>query len=214
MDPDAVSHKPARAQAKASRAREDAEARHPAASHAADSHGPVSHAPASHAGAPGAPAEAFDPAPDDLADPGDADASSGSLTVHPRLPLSPFLWLLIGFLCVDAALRVIGLVSDVARMTHLTRGTLQHGLEAFLFATLDVLLCLQLLLRTFAARIFGTLLFLFHLSFAVMHYVVREPDAWLRLDAAGRLQVLGQVVFFGVALVLINRQPASRILRS
>lgn len=131
-----------------------------------------------------------------------------------RPPLSLFLWILCGYLVLDAGLRISDLIVHLTGTGELTRSVLQYNFEGVMFATLDLLLCLQILLRTLAARIFGSILFLFHMGSAALKYGVRNPEVWLNIEPTDRLRVLGHLIFCAVALVLLNRGRSRELLRN
>lgn len=124
-----------------------------------------------------------------------------------------FLWTLCGYLVVDAGVRLWGLASDVSARGQVTQELLQRNFEGLMFATLDLLLVLQIFLRTLAARIFGSILFVFQILSSAVRFCVRSPEVWLSLQVSERLQVLGHIVICSVALVLLNRRPTREVLR-
>lgn len=131
-----------------------------------------------------------------------------------RRPLTTFLWMLCGYLVVDATLRIVSVAQNLGGQEELTRRVLQDNFEGVMFATLDLLLCLQVLLRTLAARIFGSILFVFHLGSTALRYAVRTPETWLSLNSLDRLQVMGHLILCSIALVLLNRRPCRQVLRN
>lgn len=135
-------------------------------------------------------------------------------TARPERPdLTLFLWMLCGYLIVDAGSRLWSLGVDVSERGQVSQEVLQRHFEGLMFATLDLLLVLQIFLRTLAARIFGSILFVFQIVSSAVRFCVRSPETWLSLQVGERLQVLGHIVLCSVALVLLNRRPTREVLR-
>lgn len=129
-----------------------------------------------------------------------------------RRPLTLFLWVLIGYLCIDAAVRGAQVADLLQTAQEYTRTILLQCAFQLLFSVLELLIVLQIFVRTIAARVFGSGLLLVHLGYSSYTMAFRSPDTWLMLDTSGRLAFLGQLVFLAVALVLLNRRPCRLVL--
>ena len=131
-----------------------------------------------------------------------------------RTPLPVFLWIVSAFLIVDSINRGVDVTTDLMAGAEHTRQLLRAHFEDLMFATLNLLLFLQILLRTFAARIFGSLLFLLHIGFTTVTYAIRSPELWTLLEADGRVLICGRFIFCTYVLVLLNRDECKNALRS
>ena len=129
-----------------------------------------------------------------------------------RLPLTAFLWVLVGYFCIDAAMRGATVASMVAAAPETTRALLLHCVLQALFGVLELLITLQIFVRTIAARVFGTGLLFMHLLWSTYSMALKNPDAWLMLDVDGRLRFIGHILFLAVAIVLLNRRPCRQVL--
>ena len=130
-----------------------------------------------------------------------------------RRPLPLFLILLIGFLLCDAAMRLVqgGVLLTVDTISQYDK---QQLFENLVVATFYLLLFLQIMLRTVAARIWGTIVFLFHIVWVIIRYGINDPEEWIALSHLGRLQIFTQLLFFTVVAVMLNRSPSKEALRS
>ena len=128
-----------------------------------------------------------------------------------RRPLPTFLVLLIGFLLCDAALRLVQGIELFSQDT-ISETDKQQLFEHLVVSTFYLLLFLQVLLRTLAARIWGTIVFLFHSVWLVIRHAFNNPEEWLALSDMGRLQVFVRLFFFTVVVVMLNRSPSKETL--
>ncbi|MEM7166179.1 MAG: hypothetical protein AAF581_11985 [Planctomycetota bacterium] len=129
-----------------------------------------------------------------------------------RRPLTAFLWILIGYFCVDAVVRGAQVADLLTASEELNRTILLKCAFQILFSVLELLITLQIFVRTIAARIFGTGLLGVHLFYSSYSLAVRNPDSWLMLDNEARFAFLGHVVFLSVAIILLNRRPCRMVL--
>ncbi|MFN0060116.1 MAG: hypothetical protein ACKVX7_16785 [Planctomycetota bacterium] len=131
-----------------------------------------------------------------------------------RQPLPFFVKLLVGFLLVDG-LAGVGRVL----MNYLARESTGWRFNAdefwiLLLGVFYLLLVPQVLLRLLAARISLTMIFALQVALFGAQYCVHDPAEWWGLSTAARLQGLGEVLFFTAAMVVLNRRPATDVLRS
>ncbi|MFQ5653670.1 MAG: hypothetical protein ACE5GW_02935 [Planctomycetota bacterium] len=125
--------------------------------------------------------------------------------------MTPFLWILVGYLACDGIVR-LGIV-----LGHLLPGEgsasfTREVLWQLILGCFSLLLLVQIIFRSFAARISITLLFLLQVVTFVQQYVVLQPQDWWSGGVLGRLQLLVQVVFLTSAVILLNTGRSRRVL--
>ena len=128
-----------------------------------------------------------------------------------RLPI--FLWLLVGYLATDALFRLMFLGAEVASREEFRWQITREQGWSLLLGVFYLLLAGQLLLRSFAARISICVIFAIQIGLFVANFVVLHPEKWWSFGTAIRLQLLAQVIFYSISIVLINRSPAREVLR-
>ena len=131
-----------------------------------------------------------------------------------REPLPLSLWVIVGFLLADGILRIVSL-SRVGIEVGFGRELIRdhRNLQDVLTVVFSTLLILQFLLRTVAARIWGTAYFMLLITSFVVQHAFLRPELWTTLTEYGRVQEVTRLVFFTAAAVLVNSPPASRALR-
>ena len=98
-----------------------------------------------------------------------------SMQENLRQPLPMFLVILLGFLLCDAVVRLAQGVELFSQSGGISQLDKQQLFEHLVVSTFYLLLLLQVLLRTLAARIWGTIVFLFHSVWLVIRYGYHNP---------------------------------------
>ena len=124
----------------------------------------------------------------------------------PREPLRFFDWLLLGFLLTAGILQLWRGWTPTLRgepMTHEAYWRIAIG-------TFSLLLSGQVFLRTPAARLSISLLFLMQVIAFVKQFAWSEPERWMDASRAFRVQRLAELGFFAIAMVLVHLRPRRR----
>lgn len=129
----------------------------------------------------------------------------------PVSSLPGFLKFLAFYLLTEASVRI---TSAVLQFTRGTSTDLRDDMWNLLLGTFYLLLVPQIFVRTIAARLSLSLVFGIQVLMIVLEIVVRTPKAWSYASSGERAQILGQVVFYSVVIVLLNRKPISDSFRS
>lgn len=125
------------------------------------------------------------------------------MSAQPRHPAG--LRLIIAFLLVDGAVRVAVLLhSWFVRSPGETQALVQDTYHNVILVVFYLLLAVQLLLRTPAGRLWGTIFFGVHILVELFRYTVLQPEHWAYLGLTRRLQVLLTESIFACFIVLLN----------
>lgn len=136
-------------------------------------------------------------------------SDDGERTARPAL--TPFLLILVAFLLVDALFRL-----GRTGLGYLNDPNWALGRREFwdlLLGTFYLLLVPQILLRSLAARVSLTLVFSVQIAMHLMRLAYEQPSLWAQAQPIERVQVLVQVMFFAVAIVILNQPATRRVLR-
>lgn len=125
--------------------------------------------------------------------------------------LPGFLKFLAFYLLTEASVRI---TSAVLQFSRGTSTDLREDMWNLLLGTFYLLLVPQIFVRTIAARLSLSLVFAIQVMMIVLEIVVRSPKAWSYASTGARAQLLGQVVFYSLVIVLLNRKPISDSFRS
>ncbi len=128
-----------------------------------------------------------------------------------RLPF--FLWLLIGYLGTDAFFRLTFVGIEMFQRDEFRWGLTREQFWNLLLGSFYLILALQVLVRSFAARISISVIFVIQIVLFVVNYAVLYPEKWWGAGTPSRLQQLAQLLFFTVSLILMNRRPIKSVLR-
>ena len=127
--------------------------------------------------------------------------------------LSTFLWILVGFLVADAILRLSFLGAELFAADREDWRLTRPQFWNLILAVFYLVLVLELLVRSFVARVSLTIVFLVQIGMIVARYAINSPEDWWGANVVTRIQLNGQLLFFFLAVVLINRSPARELLR-
>ena len=122
-----------------------------------------------------------------------------------------FLKVLAIYLLTEASIRIS---TATLQFTRGTSEDLREDMWHLLLGTFYLLLVPQIFVRTVAARISLSLVFLIQVLMILVEIGIRSPHAWTYLSAFGRFQILAQLIFFSVVIVTLNRRPISDAFRS
>ncbi len=128
-----------------------------------------------------------------------------------RLPF--FLWLLVGYLATDAGIRILSVAIEFLSREEFTWNVTREQFWDLLLGAFYLVLALQILVRSFAARISISVILTLQIVLFIANYAVLSPELWWGTNTATRLQLLAQLLFFTISLILLNRRPVKDVLR-
>ena len=121
----------------------------------------------------------------------------------PAIPLGYFEWLLVGFLLVSGAIHLFEGWSPIIAGGVMTRDEFWR----VAVGTFSILLGGQVILRTPVARFSIAILFLLQIGRWVNQFAIEQPEAWLTASWQFRLQQLGLLMFWAVAVIWVLSRP-------
>ena len=113
----------------------------------------------------------------------------------------------------DAILRLAFLGIDFFQREQFSWSVDREQLWNLLFGTFYFVLALQVLIRSLAARISISIVFIVQALIFILRFVVMHPEDWWGAGMMVRFQQVAQLIFFSISVFLLNRSPSRDILR-